>query len=157
MKEVNVVKKLVVLILTLVMLASLSAACGSAGPAGAPGSAGPAGPAGPAGAAGEPGSPASTARIVVTPASGKAATTITISGAGFIPGEKVDLLLEIAGVENLLGTRGLDEGTTLVANEYGAFTAISRIPRVNPPAGTYAMEAVGDKGTIAFFPLQVTE
>ena len=149
------VKKLAVLILTLVMLGSLAAAC--TGPVGPAGSTGPAGSAGPAGAAGEPGVPGSTAKLVITPASGKAGTTITITGAGFVPEEKVALLLEIAGVENMLGTRGLDEGTTLVANEYGAFRAISRIPLVNPPAGIYAMEAVGDKGTIAFFPLQVTE
>ena len=150
------VKKLTVLILTLVLLVPLSAAC--TGPAGPTGVTGPAGSAGPAGAAGEPGTPASTACIVITPASGKAATTIAISGAGFVPGETVDLVLNIEGIDNILGTRGLEGGaTTLVANEYGAFSVISRIPRVNPPAGTYAMEARGNKGTIAFSPIEVTE
>ena len=153
MKEVNVVKKLMVLILVLVMLVPLSAAC--TGPAGLAGAPGPAGPAGPAGAAGEPGTPASTACIVITPASGPIKTTITISGAGFVPGETVELVLDIGGANNLLGTKGL--GGPLVANEYGAFSVISRIPRVNPPAGTYAMEARGNKGTIAFSPLEITE
>ena len=153
MKEVNVTKKLMVLILALVLLVPLSAAC--TGPGGPDGARGAAGPAGPAGAAGEPGTPASAACIVITPTGGKASTTIAISGAGFVPGEKVELVLNIEGVDNILGTRGLDG--PLVANEYGAFSVISRIPNVKPPTGMYAMKARGETGTMAFSPLEVTE
>ena len=146
------VKKLMVLILALVMLVSLSAAC--TGPAGSAGATGPAGLAGPAGPVGEPGVPGSTARLVVTPASGTATTPIAISGAGFVPGETVELILEISGVETLLGER--DAKGLIVANEYGAFRATSRIPRVIA-TGAYVIQASGDKGTTAFCPIEITE
>ena len=144
------IKRLAILVLALVILVSL-AACGPAGPAGAPGSPGSAGPAGPAGPAGEAG--ALAASIIVTPSSGKAATPITITGAGFVPGEEVDLVIKILDLEHIIGSRK----APIVANEYGAFVTSTCIPNVPPPAGTYAMEARGDKGTTAFYPVQVTE
>ena len=144
------IKRLAVLVLALVILVPL-AACGSAGPAGAPGSAGSAGPAGPAGPAGEPA--ALAASIVVTPGSGPAKTPITITGAGFVPGEEVDLVLKIVDLEHMIGSRK----APIVANEYGAFVTSTSIPNVPPPPGAYAMEARGDKGTTAFYPLVVTE
>ena len=147
------VKKLMVLILALVLLVPLAAACGPAGPAGAPGSAGSPGPAGPAGPAGEPG--ALAASILVTPATGTINTAITITGAGFVPGETVKLALEISGVETVLGER--DAGGPIVANEYGAFATTSRIPNLPTSAGIYAMEARGDRGTTAFYPIEVIE
>ena len=145
------IKRLAVLILALVLLVPLVAACGSAGPAGAPGSAGSPGPAGSAGPAGEPVAPA--ASILVTPASGKAATPITITGAGFVPGEEVDLVIKILDLEHIIGAKT----GPIVANEYGAFVTKTNIPNLPPPPGAYAMEARGDKGTTAFHPLVVTE
>ena len=144
------IKRLAILVLALVILVSL-AACGPAGPAGAPGSPGSAGPAGPAGPAGEAG--ALAASIIVTPSSGKAATPITITGAGFVPGEEVDLVIKILDLEHIIGART----GPIVANEYGAFVTKTNIPNLPPPPGAYAMEARGDKGTTAFHPLVVTE
>ena len=144
------IKRLAVLVLALVILVSL-AACGPAGPAGTPGSAGSAGPAGPAGPAGEAAVPAGS--IVITPSSGPAKTPITITGAGFVPGEEVDLVITILTLDHIVGART----GPIIANEYGAFVTNTKIPNVPPPPGAYAMKAMGDKGTIAFHPLVVTE
>lgn len=100
-----------------------------------------------------PGEAAAVGEIVVTPVSGTPSAPITIAGAGFVPGERVDLLLEMGGVESLLGQRNRG---FIIANEYGAFTAISTIPAL-AEVGVYAIEARGDKGTTAFSPLEVIE
>ena len=100
-----------------------------------------------------PSEAAAVGGIVVTPVSGTPSAPITIAGAGFVPGERVDLLLEMGGVESLLGQRNRG---FIVANEYGAFTAISTIPAL-AEVGVYAIKARGDMGTTAVSPLDVVE
>jgi len=106
--------------------------------------AGPAAPAGP---------PETTASLVITPMSGPPKTFITIYGAGFVPGEKIEVIVVMDGVPFDLGRKPMVKE----ANEVGAFVATgSGIPLEAKP-GMYTVTAKGDKGSVAVFPLQVVE
>ncbi|MBA7658879.1 hypothetical protein ES703_66839 [subsurface metagenome] len=121
--------------------------------AGPPGSPGPAGSAGPPGVEGSTGPPGSTASLVITPMSGKAKTFITIYGAGFVPEEKVEVIVVMGGVPIDLGRKPMIKE----ANEVGAFISTgSGIPLGAKP-GMYTVTAKGDKGSVAVFPLEVVE
>ena len=124
---------------------------GCQGASGAPGLPGPPGTAGPTGPAGEPGSQA-TAMIVVSPVGGLPKATTYFSGAGFVPGEKIKLLLHVEGTTIMCGPKG---GMAVIeANEYGAFS-FSQLRHRAIEAGIYTLEAIGDKGSMATAPYQV--
>lgn len=94
------------------------------------------------------------AALVVDPTSGKPKAALTISGSGFEPKEVVDLVLATGpGILHGLGTRKVD---AIVANEFGAFSVKTAIPKVSP-VGVYSIEAAGDKGSLATHPLVVTK
>ncbi len=90
------------------------------------------------------------ASLVITPVSGPPATFITIRGSGFLPGEKIEVIMVIEGVPNELG----EEPMVKEANEAGAFKTKSGVPVTAQP-GVYTVKAVGDKGTLAVAPLEV--
>ena len=94
------------------------------------------------------GSPA--ANLVVTPNSGLAQSKIAIRGSGFMPGEKIEVVMVIEGVTTELG----EEPVVKEANEAGAFRTLSFIPMTAQP-GLYTVKAVGDRGTVALAPLEV--
>ena len=131
----------------------LLSALACAGPAGAPGQPGLPGLQGPPGPSGPPGPPVS---LVITPISGVAKTPITITGAGFQPGEEIDIVLEAAGGFRFgLGTAEVEK---IVANEFGGFSIKSNIPAVlKATPGVYTVKAEGSDGSQAVFPLEVVE
>jgi hypothetical protein len=92
----------------------------------------------------------SAASLVITPISGQAASVITIRGSGFVPGEKIEVIMLIDGIPTELG----EEPMIKEANEVGAFKAKSGIP-FNAKPGVYSVKALGDKGTMAVAPLEV--
>ncbi len=94
--------------------------------------------------------PEPAASLVITPISGKPETVMIIRGSGFIPGEKIEIIMVIDGIPTELG----EEPMIKEANEVGAFKAKSGIP-LNAPPGVYSVKAVGDKGTMAVAPLEV--
>jgi hypothetical protein len=91
--------------------------------------------------------------LVITPPSGKAGTGITIEGLGFQPQEEVDVILIAGHLRHSLGTQKVD---VIKANDAGVFKVTSGIPIRTPP-GTYAVEAVGNRGSMATFQIQVTK
>ena len=97
-----------------------------------------------------PATSASAASLVIMPISGQAASVITIRGSGFIPGEKIEVIMVVDGVPTELG----EEPMIKEANELGAFKAKSGIP-FNAKPGIYTVKATGDKGTMAVAPLEV--
>ena len=99
-----------------------------------------------------PGASGRAASLVITPISGQAASVITIRGSGFIPGEKIEVIMVIDGIPIELG----EEPMIKEANEAGAFKAKSGIPMDAKP-GVYSVKATGDKGTVAVAPLEVEE
>ena len=169
-------KRLMMVGLTLLMVASLVMACSA--PAPVPGPQGPPGPQGEPGLPGNsglpglPGNPGlqgpqgapaelPRATIVITPAQGEARTSITILGAGFKPGEEIQLEMIGKDASYGLGYREKVEGKMKrkhVAGEAGTFRAISSIPRketVTP--GLHTVQATGDKGSIAVCPFEILE
>lgn len=92
------------------------------------------------------------AAVVIIPVSGLPRAPITIIGAGFVPGEIIEVIMVVDDVPMDLGRRPMVKE----ANEQGAFRATGFIPRVAEP-GVYTITAIGDKGTIAVFPLEVAE
>lgn len=92
------------------------------------------------------------ATLVITPMSDLPGDPITIIGAGFMPAEKIEVIMVVGGVPMDLGR----EPMVKEANELGAFRATGFIPLVAEP-GVYTITARGDKGTIAVFPLEVTK
>lgn len=92
------------------------------------------------------------ANLVITPISGKPESVIIIRGSGFVPGEKIEVLLVVDGIPTELG----EEPMIKEANEVGAFKAKSGIP-LNAKPGVYSVKAIGDKGTVAVTPLEVEE
>ena len=91
--------------------------------------------------------------LVITPPSGKARSAITIEGSGFQPQEEVDIVFIAGHLRHSLGTRKVD---VVKANDAGAFKVKSGIPIRTPP-GTYTVEAVGNRGSMVTFQLQVTK
>jgi len=94
----------------------------------------------------------SAASLVVTPISGLPKTAIAIRGSGFIPGEKIEVIMVIDEVPTELGEKPMIKE----ANELGGFKTTSAIPPQAKP-GVYTVKATGDKGTIAVAPLEVEE
>ena len=88
--------------------------------------------------------------LVITPISGKPRSKVTIRGSGFVPGEKIEIIIVVDGVPSELGRKPMIKE----ANELGAFKTDSGIPRVAKP-GMYTVKATGDKGTVAVAPLDV--
>lgn len=95
--------------------------------------------------------------LVVVPISGEPLTKLTFYGAGFVPGEKVRVLLTVDDVPFAFGEVGT--GGIVTVNEYGAFKLQPRggIPKVMLKPGVYTIEAIGDKGSRATAPLEVLE
>jgi len=92
------------------------------------------------------------ANLVITPSSGLPRSIIHILGSGFIPGEKIEVIIVVDGIAMELG----EEPMIKEANEMGAFKAKSGIPFMAKP-GVYTVKAIGDKGTAAVAPLNVEE
>ncbi|MDO8567119.1 MAG: hypothetical protein Q7R57_00210 [Dehalococcoidales bacterium] len=95
--------------------------------------------------------------LVITPNSGVAGAKLTIYGAGFVPGEKVRVTLNLGKTK--MAMAAADSGGLVVANAYGAFAlspASGGIPgsAVITP-GVYTVEASGDKGSQITAPLEV--
>lgn len=98
-------------------------------------------------------SKASDAKISITPPSGKQSAAISIEGAGFKPGEAVDVTVDLGGGRLVgLGTTKVEE---IVADSAGKFKVPSGIPFKTKP-GTYKVTAEGNKGSIAKADLVVT-
>lgn len=95
--------------------------------------------------------------LVVVPISGEPLTKLTFYGAGFVPGEKVRVILTVDDVPFAFGEVGT--GGIVTVNEYGAFKLQPRggIPKVMLKPGVYTIEAIGDKGSRATTPLEVLE
>jgi hypothetical protein len=94
----------------------------------------------------------SPASLVVTPVSGQPQTAITIRGSGFVPGEKIEVIMVVDGVPTDLGEKPMIKE----ANDLGGFKTSSAIPPQAKP-GVYTVKASGDKGTMAVAPLEVEE
>ncbi len=92
------------------------------------------------------------ANLVITPISALPKSVITIRGSGFIPKEKIELIIVVDGVPVELGA----EPMIKEANDLGAFKVKSGIP-FNAKPGMYTIKAVGDKGSVAVAPLEVEE
>jgi hypothetical protein len=95
--------------------------------------------------------------LVVVPISGEPGDKLTFYGAGFVPGEKVRVLLTVDDVPYAFGETGT--GGFVTVNENGAFKLQPRggIPKVMLEPGVYTIEAIGDKGSRATAPLEVLE
>ena len=98
-------------------------------------------------------------KLVISPASAENSAPVTILGAGFVPGEKVEVAVTVEGVAVALGgptTPGGDMGA--VANEEGAFMISTKLPHGNLfPPGVHIAKATGDKGSVATFPINIEE
>ena len=96
--------------------------------------------------------PATT--IQITPVSGLAKTTLTLYGAGFVPGENIFVEVVMGGLAVNLGMGGARE--QWVANEAGAIVGQVRVPGAPHAApGVYTVKATGDQGSVAVCPLGV--
>jgi hypothetical protein len=95
--------------------------------------------------------------LCVVPLSGEPSTKLTFYGAGFVPGEKVRVLLTVDEVPYAFGEAGT--GGIVTVNEHGAFKLQPRggIPTVMLQPGVYTIEAIGDQGSKATTPLEVLE
>lgn len=95
--------------------------------------------------------------FVVTPMSGEPGTKLIFYGAGFVPGEKVKVIMTVDEVPYVFAEVGT--GGFVTVNENGAFKLqpAGGIPTVLLKAGVYTIEAVGDKGSRATTPLEVLE
>ncbi len=95
--------------------------------------------------------------FVVTPMSGEPGTKLTFYGAGFVPGEKVKIIMTADEVPYAFAQAGT--GGYVTVNENGAFKLqpAGGIPTVLLKPGVYTIKAVGDKGSIATTPLEVLE
>jgi len=87
--------------------------------------------------------------FVVTPMSGEPGTKLTFYGAGFVPGEKVKIIMTADEVPYAFAQAGT--GGYVTVNENGAFKLqpAGGIPTVLLKPGVYTIKAVGDKGSIA--------
>ena len=93
------------------------------------------------------------ATLTVQPSSGKERTPIIINGSQFLPGEEVEITLQVGDVYHGLGTVKAD---VIVADKNGAFEVSSGIPIKTPP-GTYKLEAIGNKGSLGVFNITVVK
>lgn len=141
--------------------AGLTGPAGPAGPTGAAGPAGPAGPAGARGAAGErgPAGPAGAAgkaavspeaNLDVSPVSVAQGARVTVSGSAFQPGESVLAVIVKAIDKEDFILVGAD------ASASGAFSRLAVAIPVSVKPGAYTVRAVGEKGTVATAPINIT-
>jgi hypothetical protein len=95
--------------------------------------------------------------FVVTPISGEPGTKLIFYGAGFVPGEKVKVIMTVDEVPYAFAVAGT--GGFVTVNENGAFKLqpAGGIPTVMLKPGIYTIEAIGDKGSRATTPLEVLE
>ena len=95
--------------------------------------------------------------LVVTPISAEPGTKLIFYGAGFVPGEKVKIIMTVDEVPYVFAEVGT--GGFVTVNENGAFKLqpAGGVPTVLLKAGVYTIEAVGDKGSRATTPLEVLE
>ncbi|HDP36444.1 MAG TPA: hypothetical protein ENN27_01035 [Candidatus Atribacteria bacterium] len=95
--------------------------------------------------------------FVVIPMSGEPGDKLTFYGAGFIPGEKVKIIMTVDEVPYAFAEA--ETGGFVTVNENGAFKLQPRggIPTVMLKPGVYTIEAIGDKGSRATTPLEVLE
>jgi len=95
--------------------------------------------------------------LVVVPLSGEPGAKLTFYGAGFIPGEKVKVIMTVDEVPYAFAEA--ETGGFVTVNENGAFKLQPRggIPKVMLKPGVYTIEAIGDKGSRATTPLEVLE
>ncbi len=93
--------------------------------------------------------------LVVDPMKGTAGTKIMFYGSGFVPEEQVRIIMTFQDVPYAFGEVGT--GGLVQVNEYGAFILKPRggIPKVLLEPGVYTIEATGDKGSYATYPLEV--
>ena len=95
--------------------------------------------------------------LVVVPLSGEPGDKLTFYGAGFVPGEKVKVIMTVDEVPYAFAEA--ETGGFVTVNENGAFKLQPRggIPTVMLKPGVYTIEAIGDKGSRATTPLEVLE
>ena len=148
-------KKLAVGLAVMLLGLSMITAC----VAGPPGPQGPQGERGPSGESGPAGKPAyqPEAAIMLSPsvveldkAIKPITKAITVTGSGFMPGERVEAAMPNATeLRFALGT----------ANDYGAFSASMSVTYMVKwgvtEAGLYTVKAEGDKGSVASSPLTI--
>ncbi|MEO0278600.1 MAG: hypothetical protein ABIM21_04890 [candidate division WOR-3 bacterium] len=101
-----------------------------------------------------------SATLIVVPMSGEPETKLVFYGAGFVPGEKIRVILTVDDVPFCFGAAGTDQpfsgGGIVIANTHGAFklVPIGGIPAAIKQ-GVYTIEAIGDQGSRATAPLEV--
>jgi hypothetical protein len=101
------------------------------------------------------------ASLSIDPKSGKANAKLDIHGSGFVPGEKILLLLTAEGFVRgksigtlTIGLAAEESGGVVTADEKGTFKLSREFP-VNMKPGVYPLEARGDKGSKATCPLEI--
>ena len=104
---------------------------------------------------------AGTAALSINPASGQGNANLEISGSGFLPGEKILLLLNAEGMVKgksigplTIGLAAAKSGGVVIADEKGGFKLSRKYP-VNIKPGVHTLEARGDKGSKATCPIEV--
>lgn len=103
----------------------------------------------------QPSPPRPPATISVTPASGKPAASITITGTNFVPGEEVKAIVIMREVPLILGNGGVARH---IANEKGEIKIVSKIPvKAVAEPGRYTITVTGDKGSEAKCLLEVVK
>ncbi len=93
------------------------------------------------------------ATLTVQPSTAKAAAPLVIQGSQFLPGEEIEITMQVGDVYHGLGTEKKD---LIVADKNGAFEVSSGIPIKTPP-GTYKIEAIGNKGSVGGFNITVVK
>ncbi|MGQ9508499.1 MAG: hypothetical protein ACUVTN_03755 [Thermodesulfobacteriota bacterium] len=84
------------------------------------------------------------ASLTVMPTSARASAIIIINGYQFLPGEEVEITMQVGDVYHGLGTEKAD---IIVADEKGRFEVKSGVPVKTPP-GMYKITAIGNKGSM---------
>jgi hypothetical protein len=102
-------------------------------------------------------SAAKDAVLVIVPEEGVPGDKLVFVGCGFEKGEKVRVILNDGDVPYAFGVAGT--GGVVTVKENGTFVLQPRggIPKVMSGAGTYVVEAIGDRGTKATAELKVLE
>lgn len=94
------------------------------------------------------------AAVAIEPSSGKKSTPITLAGTGFQPMEEVEIVITLGPGQRVgLGTAKVD---VIVADDKGAFSVPSNIPRIAKP-GVYPIDVEGNKGSMFSTTIAVTE
>lgn len=94
-------------------------------------------------------------KLIVNPNKGKAKESLEISGSGFLPNEKIMVLLIAEGQVKgksigtlVIGFAKEESGGITIADENGNFKLTREFP-INIKPGVYPIEAKGDKGSRA--------